>query len=46
MKRMLLRVPDEVHKRFKVVCTEKEISMNQAIINYMKREVEKADKKR
>ena len=47
MKRIQLRdVPDDLHLRFKLRCVERGISMNQALIDMIRREVAKANRKR
>ena len=43
---MILRsVPDELRKRFKLLCIQKNTNMTEALIKYMKQEVEKAARK-
>jgi len=38
-------VPDELHKKFKLLCVKKNISMNKYLIQMIKKEVEKEDRK-
>jgi len=38
------RVPDEVHQKFKILCIKRGITMNDQVIEYMKKEVRKAEK--
>ena len=46
MKEMRIReVPDELHLKFKLLCVKKNISMNKYLIQMIKKEVEKEDKK-
>ena len=46
MKDMRIReVPDELHRKFKLLCVKKNISMNKYLIQMIKKEVEKEDKK-
>ena len=43
---MILRnVPDELRKRFKLLCIQKNTNMTETIIKYMEQEVEKAARK-
>lgn len=37
-------VPDEVHQKFKILCIKRGITMNDQLIEYMKKEVQKAEK--
>jgi len=46
MKNMRIReVPDELHQKFKLLCVKKNISMNKHLIQMIKKEVEKEDRK-
>ncbi len=38
-------IPDELQKQFKIVCLQKGMTMKEAIIKFMKEEVEKAAQK-
>ncbi|MHA1782017.1 MAG: FitA-like ribbon-helix-helix domain-containing protein [Promethearchaeota archaeon] len=47
MKTLIIRnIPDDVHKKFKIMCAEKDTSMNQEIIKLMKEAVDKYFKKK
>jgi len=37
-------LPDEIHHKFKVLCAIRRISINQATIDLIKKEVEEAEK--
>ncbi len=46
MVKMFLRnVPDDLHKRFKVLCVEHEVSMNAKVIGLIREFVEREEKK-
>jgi len=46
MVKMFLRnVPDDLHKRFKVLCVEHEVSMNAKVIDLIRKFVEREEKK-
>ena len=46
MKDMRIReVPDDLHLKFKLLCVKKKISMNQYLIQMIKKEVEEEEKK-
>lgn len=47
MVKMLIReVPNSLHRRFKVLCVERGVSMNEKVIGLIKEYVEKQDKKK
>ncbi len=39
-------VPDDLHKRFKVLCVEHEVSMNAKVIELIREFVERQEKKK
>ena len=39
-------VPDDLHWKFKLMCTEKRISINQRIIQLIEKDVEKREKEK
>ena len=39
-------VPDELHRKFKALCAEKGIVMNDYLLEFIKKEVEKREKKK
>ena len=42
MKRTMIRdIPDNIHKDFKLMCVEKEVSMNRELLRLIKEEVER-----
>jgi hypothetical protein len=43
---ILRRVPDELRKQFKLACLARNTNMTEAIINFMRREVEKGKPKK
>ncbi len=46
MVKMITRdIPDDLHKRFKLVCVEQGISMNKQIIELIRKHVERQEKK-
>ena len=47
MKEMRIRnVPDELHRKFKALCAEKGVVMNDYLMKFIKKEVEKREKEK
>lgn len=38
-------IPDDLHKRFKILCVEHEVSMNTKVIDLIRKFVEQQEKK-
>ena len=41
----ILHIPDDIHMEFKLLCIRRNSSMTEEIIKFMRKEVEKANKK-
>ena len=39
-------IPDELHLKFKLICTAKRVSMNEYIIRLIEKEVEKREREK
>ena len=47
MKTIMIRnVPEELHKEFKILCVKRGVSINKLMIDLMRKEVEKDQKKK
>lgn len=47
MKTIMIRnVPEELHKEFKILCVKRGLSINEQLLNLMRKEVEKEQKKK
>jgi len=47
MKSIMIRnVPEELHKEFKILCVKRGVSINEQLLNLMRKEVEKDQKKK
>jgi len=47
MKSIMIRnVPEDLHREFKILCVKKEVSINEQLLNLMRKEVEKEQKKK
>ncbi len=46
MKTIMIRnVPEDLHKEFKILCVKRGLSINEQLLNLMRKEVEKEQKK-
>lgn len=42
---LIIKIPDEIHLKFKLSCVKKKISMNDRLLKMLEKEIEKEEKK-